>query len=240
MAEQDNTQTQPEIDSSAEHNKITQAMYDEAKRKERLYYGQATDYEKKLKELGDIEEVKQKLREYDQLKTKEVSNKNPEDIEALILERAEAAKKPLLSTLEEYENKLKETTDRLHKLEVVDKATSELNGFFPADVLPVVKDLYINKYIKKDSDGSLFVADEAGQPRHIGSKRMTLTDFANEILEKHPSFKGSQPSNNGRPPGASSNSANKDGFDPTTYQAITDKSEKIKYYREHVLGIKTQ
>lgn len=224
-----------EAKSTADHNGITQAMYDEAKRKERIYYGQATDYEKKLQKYGGEEAIEAMKAELDSLKTKEA--KTPKEVEALIAERTEAATKSIIEQTKELEEKLTTTAARLHKIEVIDAATNEIAGVFSPDIQNVVKEMYINKYVKKDDDGALIVTDENEQPRYVGSQKMTVKDFAEEILEKHPSFGASQSSNNSRPSGSASSSV-KDGdtFNEKTYQALTDKQARIDYFRKTVVN----
>jgi hypothetical protein len=228
----DGTNNQNNTDTEKMHNTgITQASYDEAKRKERLYYGQATDLEKKLNEFGGYDSIKEKLFELDELKNK--SAKSPEDVQKIVNSKIEEVRTPLLKQLEAEEKKAKELADKLYKIEVVDSTISNIGKLFQEDTLPVIKDLYISRFVKKDESGELVILDDNGQIRYSGSKKMDITDFANEILQKHPSFKAGQSSNNSRPTGGAGNKVANSGkpLTESEYKALS-KEDRIKYLRE--------
>lgn len=229
MSDGTNNQNNPDIEKM--HNTgITQASYDEAKRKERLYYGQATDLEKKLNEFGGYDSIKEKLFELDELKNK--SAKSPEDVQKIVNSKIEEVRTPLLKQLEAEEKKAKELADKLYKIEVVDNTISSIGKLFQEDTLPFVKEL-ISRYVKKHESGKLVIVDDNGQIRYLGSKEMDTTDFANELLQKHPSFKAGQSSNNSRPTGGAGNKVANSGkpLTESEYKALS-KEDRIKYLRE--------
>jgi len=235
MTEENKTET---TETSKQTVNFSQADYDREKHRARQLEGKLTDIEKQLesyKKLGDPQDLKYKLSDYEKLSNDD--NKKPtklddKEFESILMKKVEEAKKPLLTEFEKAQARASELEKRLHSIEVVDRAVDRTSKFFAPDTLPVVKELYFNKYIKKDDDGSFYVIGDDGQIRHKGSDRLSIEDFAEEVLTKHPSFRASTPSNNTRPNGVNSNSAMGNGLE-AKLSGTSDKSERIQIMRQH-------
>lgn len=232
----DNTegQTKAELDESLKHNKITQADYDQAISRARKMEGQAVTYEKQVKEyqkFGSVEELAAKLAKLDGLEVKTTTN--PDDTSKLIQSRIAETLKQVQPKIEAAESRAKAAEERLHKIEVVDKAMDTVSKEFLPSAAPLIKEVYISKYVRRNDEGELIAVDDAGQPRYIGAKPMALTDLLAEIKEKHPDLAAGKPSNNSRPAGEIKAGKIAGGaFDPRKYQAMTDKREKALYLRQ--------
>jgi ribosomal 50S subunit-associated protein YjgA (DUF615 family) len=235
MSEENKTET---TETTKQTVNFSQADYDREKHRARQLEGQLVDIKKQLEpyqKLGDPLDLKYRLSDYEKLTSEE--NKKPaklddKEFESILMKKVEEAKKPLMSEFEKAQNRASELEKRLHSIEVVDRAVDKTSKFFAPDTLPVVKELYFNKYIKKDDDGSFYVVGEDGQIRHKGSQRLTIEDFAEEVLTKHPSFRASSPSNNTRPSGVNSNSAIGTGLE-AKLSGVSDKQARVQLIREH-------
>ena len=185
-----------------DHNKITQAMYDEKASRARLLEGQIVTYEKKAKDyekFGAPEDIAAKLKLLETLENGTV--KTPEDTDKLVAKRLEEFKKQIAPDLEKKDGTIKELSNRLHKIEVVDKAMDTASKEFLPSAVPLIKEVYISKYVRRDDDGNLIAVDDKGETRFLNGKPMQLADLLAEIKENHPDLVAGKPSNNSRPAG---------------------------------------
>lgn len=236
--------TQP-TEPNTNHNQITQQMYDDAKRRARNMEGLVADRDAKAKELG-FDTVQDMVDHFKSLgitkdyePTKPNTKKDDNNIDEILKQAKEEARKPLLDQIKEANDRADQAAKSLYQETVVRDAIAELkdSNLIQADMIEIVKDMYLNNKVQRDEDGSLFIVDENNEPVYINGQKKTITDLANELIEKHPSFKTNQASNNGRPSGASSIKANTDGaFNPKHMQSLTDKQERINYFRATVLS----
>lgn len=226
------TNTEPKAKDTTNHNGITQAMYDETKRSERLHYANAADKQKFIDEHGGRDEISAKLAELEKLKNGSV--KNEEDYEARIKESNEAVRQPLLEKIKELEEKLDGANATVHEVTVTTAAMNEVreSGLIAEDMLPIFKDLYLSKNIQSDENG-VYVTDDNGEPIYDGSSRKTISDLVSEIVKDHPSFAADKSSNNTRPGGGSSSSQPDTGnFDQKVYSSLSSKQERVDYLRK--------
>jgi len=217
--------------------KVDKAKYDKALIDGRNAMTRAETLEAELREFKKIVSSPD---EAFALKTaiKEFENKGVEkgeikDIDGLVQKRVDEVLKGAKVVEEQLKTRAETAENKLHKLEVVDGALNLIKDKFKPEGLKVIKELYIEKFVKKDSEGNFIILDDKGQRRTKGADYMTLEDFTSEILQDLPPLAASTPSNNSRPGGeAKTGKAGGAGtLDPSKLKNLQGK-EKIAYIRQ--------
>lgn len=228
------TNTENASTGNAEIPKVDKAKYDKTLIDLRSTQTEAENLRAELaqfkKVAGSIDEVVALKTAVATMETKEAGG-NPDEIQKLVNKRVDEELKKVAPELEKWKGEALTAKTKLHEVEVVEKALAEVSAKFKPDTLAVIKDLYLSKFVRKDEDGSFYIIDDKGNPEYSGAKKKTLEDFTGYILEKHPSFAASQPSNNSRQAGETKTSKSSGAFDARLYQSLTG-HEKAKYLRQ--------
>lgn len=175
MSEENKAEDKPESGRT-----IAQSDYDNAVHRARTFEGKLVDFEKKFEKIGGVDKALELLAN---------ANKAPEpekiDVESIRKSLEADVRKSVQADLDTLASERDLTKKELHELRVVDKISDEWSGQFLQSALPLIKEMYIKRYIDKDSEGFL-VKDDEGKIRFKGAVRMTPQDFLNEVTDRHP------------------------------------------------------
>ena len=171
--------------------------------------GLATDYQKQLESFKGIDPEKYRalIEDYDNLKKSTV--KTPQEIDEFVKSKEHEIRSQYQKQQDELKSKYDTTSRELHELKVVDRALEQVGGIFNEDMFPFVKE-QIRREIDRDEEGNFIVKGKDGKAAYSAkepAKTKTLSEWAAEIAERHPSMVRSTAKGGAFQKGESSNGA---------------------------------
>jgi hypothetical protein len=180
---------------TAGNDQLTALQQELTKATERAqrFEGQLVDVQKNLEKYKgiDLDKLKADSDALTQLmKEKAGTSGNQTDIDALIAKREKEIRDQLQPELETWQTKASTLEQQVKELTIIDRGFSQVSGMFNDDTHDFIKDIF-RKSVAQDDTGAFIVKDKDGKMRYspkAANVPMTLTELAQEIADKHPSF----------------------------------------------------